>query len=103
MAQYAVLIYAADSAHGSNPSQEVLDAHQRHAEDGEQPAGNPLEHAPMVVREALLSTPWRAPSLAHGVHGSLRPQLAHRGSPVRARASLPTVRAGCYPPRGLAL
>ena len=73
------------------------------AEDGEQPAGNPLEHAPMVVREALLSTPWRAPSLAHGVHGSLRPQLAHRGSPVRARASRPTVRAECYPPRALAL
>jgi hypothetical protein len=33
MAQYAVLIYAADAAHDDNPSQEVLDAHQRHAQE----------------------------------------------------------------------
>lgn len=33
MAQYAVLIYAADAAHGENPSQEELDLHERHARE----------------------------------------------------------------------
>ena len=33
MAQYAVLIYAADAAHGENASQEELDLHERHARE----------------------------------------------------------------------
>jgi hypothetical protein len=36
MAQYAVLIYAADAAHRENPSQEELDLHQRHAQELEE-------------------------------------------------------------------
>jgi hypothetical protein len=36
MVQYAVLIYAADSAHREDPSQEELDLHQRHAQELEE-------------------------------------------------------------------
>lgn len=36
MAQYAVLIYAADAAHRENASQEELDVHERHAQELEE-------------------------------------------------------------------
>ena len=36
MAQYAVLIYAADAAHGENASPEELEAHERHARELEE-------------------------------------------------------------------
>lgn len=36
MAQYAVLIYAPDAAHGGDATQEELAAHERHAQELEQ-------------------------------------------------------------------
>lgn len=36
MAQYAVLIYAADAAHGENASPEELEVHERHARELEE-------------------------------------------------------------------